>query len=164
LIPACNKQIKNKNINMKKTKILTISTIMALCLTGMALFTQGCAPIGHAASKNHTAAIEDDITLNAARADILDVVSQVAGDIKMDVVNVDKAEGQITLESESSMFVGMAIGKVNVSIIEVAIKNEGKALHINAKVSGNFGNGKQDAAAQLLNDFKSRLIARLGVK
>jgi hypothetical protein len=66
------------------------------------------------------------------------------------------------LSSGSSGASLLLIGKVNRARIRICSKNNGKRLDIHVHTIGNFGTSGQEVTMKLVDDFKAKLIERIG--
>ena len=137
------------------------ASVLLIVLT-VASLLGGCPQIGFVGSPQKTFTGREHIVLPAQRPDILDVVAEVGKDLGYSVSHLDKTAGTIGLSSGSSMVTSVLIGKVSRATLRIQLQEEGKALDINVVVSGNFGTAEQDAATRLIDDFKAKLLPRLG--
>ena len=136
----------------------------AVGILAVVVLLAGCAEVGFLGSKNQTFRTTDSMLLDTPRADILDLVADVGKSMKFDVSAIDKNTGSITLSSSAAFATTVLIGKMNNSNLKVTIQDGGKKLDIWLFIMGNFGTGGQEAAEKLVNDFKTRLRERLGMR
>jgi len=106
----------------------------------------------------------DSMALNTPRTDILEVIASVGKSMNYAVSALDKNAGYIALSADYSRAGMMFTGKVNKSDLMISIKEGGKKLDIQVSVFGNFGAGGQDAATDLINNFKSKLKEQLALR
>lgn len=106
----------------------------------------------------------DSMALNTPRTDILEVIASVGKSMNYAVSALDKNAGYIALSADYSRAGMMFTGKVNKSDLMISIKEGGKKLDIQVSVLGNFGAGGQDAATDLINNFKSKLKEQLALR
>ncbi|MDE2179459.1 MAG: hypothetical protein KGJ40_01230 [candidate division NC10 bacterium] len=159
---------------MNKTRNSVRSVIVSHCLTlsgaifpvaigiCIALTLAGCGEIGMMASETQSFHGKDSITLQIPRSDILDVIAEVGKSLGYNVSSLDREAGTISLSSGASLFTGVMIGKINNSTLQISSIEGGKKLGINVSLMGNFGTGDQEAATNLVGDFKAKLLQKIG--
>ena len=128
----------------------------------IALMLVGCAEIGFIGSKDQSFSGKDSMLLQVSRPDILDIIAEVGKSMGYSVSALDKGANTISLSSGSSVFTMVLIGKMSQATLTISSKNNGKRLDIDVFVMGNFGTGGQEAAMKLVNDFKAKLLERIG--
>jgi hypothetical protein len=116
----------------------------------------GCTWIGLMRSEDQSFTGKDSLSLQASRPDILDLIAEVGTSMGYRVL--DKEANIIRLSSSSSLFKTDLLGKMSEATLRISANNDGTKLDIDVFVSGNFGTGSQEAATQLVNDFKARLL------
>ena len=132
--------------------------VIGACIT---LMLVGCAEIG-VFSKVQTFRGKDSMLLPVSRPDILDIVAEVGKSMGYSVSALDREANTISLSSSSSMLSTALIGKTSQAILTISSKDNGKRLDINVVVTGNFGTGGQEAAMKIIDDFKTKLLERIG--
>ena len=129
--------------------------------TYIALTLVGCGSIGMMASKTETFTGKDSITLKTPRPDILSIVAEVGKSLGYSVSSLDKEAGTISLSYDAGLFTGVMIGKIN-KITLTIFERGGNKLGISVFLMGNFGSGSQEAAGKLVEDFKVKLLEKIG--
>jgi len=114
------------------------------------------------ASKTQTFNGKDSITLQVPRSDILDVVAEVGKSLGYNVSGLNRETGTISLSSSVSLFTGVMIGKINETTLIISSEKGGKKLGIHVHLMGNFGTGGQEAATRLVEDFRAKLLKKIG--
>lgn len=128
----------------------------------VSLIVVGCGEIGMLVSETQSFTGKDSITLQTSRPDILDVSAEVGKSLGYNVSGLDREDGVLTLASSTSLLTGVLIGQINQSTLTISSQEGGKKLGIGVLVAGNFGTGGQEAAMKLVNDFKTKLLSRIG--
>jgi len=136
-----------------------VTRLSAVGLTFSVLLLGGCAAAGFF-TPIETFDTSERLELAVARLDVLDLVAAVGKDLGYSVTSLDRAAGMIGLTSETSRALTFLVGKAG--SVNLNITTSGKTVAINLWAIGNFGAASQDAATQILNEFKGRLIAALG--
>jgi|GEM_PF-3004105 len=133
--------------------------VIGACIT---LMLVGCAEIELFGSKIQTFRGKDSMLLPVSRPDILDIVAEVGKSMGYSVSALDREANTISLSSSSSMLSTALIGKTSQAMLTISSKDNGKRLDINVIVTGNFGTGGQEAAMKIIDDFKTKLLERIG--
>lgn len=128
------------------------------------LLTVGCGSIGMMASDTKNFTGRDILTLKTTRPDILELISETGKSLGYSVSGFDREFKRVSLSSGSSFFTTVMIGKVNRSTLTISVEEDGQKLGITVTVWGNFGAAGQEAATQLIDDFKKRLLEKIGEK
>ena len=128
----------------------------------ISLTLAGCGSIGMMASETQTFTGKDSITLQIPRSDILEVIAEVGKSNGYNVSGLDIEAGTIVLSSSASLFTGVMIGKINQSTLCISSLEAEKKLGIDVWLMGNFGTGGQEAATNLVGDFKAKLLQKIG--
>lgn len=127
----------------------------------IALIFTGCGSVGMMISKTETFRGNDSLVLSTPKPDILDVVARVGKSIGYSVSSLDKEAGTVGLAFKTSLFTGVMIGKITHATLTIISVDNGTKLNIRVMLMGNFGTGGQDAAIQLINDFKAKLLEKI---
>ena len=133
-----------------------IGGVLATLLLG-GCFTIGQMVGGPMKDYSETYSIE----LPAARADILDVVTEVGQSLGYDVKSRNREAGQISLFSSPSFLAYAAVGSLNGSGLDILVIDGGKVLRTTVSLSGNFGAASPEKAQEVLNTFKSKLLEKI---
>lgn len=159
---------------MNKMRKSVRSVIVSHCLTlsgtvfpvaigiYISLILVGCGTIGMMASETQTFNGKDSITLQTPKSDIIDVIADVGKSLGYNVSGLNRETGTISLSSSVSLFTGVMIGKINQSTLTIASEEGGKKLGIHVHLMGNFGTGGQEAATRLVEDFRAKLLEKIG--
>ena len=136
-----------------------VLVVIGICITLMLI---GCAEIGFLGSKEQTFTGKDQLFLPVPRPDILDIIADVGKSMGYSVSALDKKANIISLSYQSSMFTAVMIGKLTQSTLTVSSKDNGKRLDIDIFLTGNFGTGGQEEATKIVNNFKEKLLEKIG--
>jgi hypothetical protein len=133
--------------------------VMGICFS---LILVGCGEIGLMASETQTFTGNDSITLQAPRADILNIAAEVGKSLGYNVSRLDKDRGTISLSYDAGLFIGVMIGKIQNATLTISSENGENKLSVSVFLMGNFGEGGQEAAMGRIEDFKAKLLAKIG--
>jgi len=133
--------------------------ICALLLASITMTS--CTAIG-ALSKVYSFQGKYAIALDNSRADILTIIEDVGKSMSLKVSGLDVPQGIITLSSGSNDGSLYLYGKVASRTIGVKALDSGKKLEIEILVGGNFGTGVKEEADKVFNEFKMKLLEKVG--
>ena len=123
----------------------------------------GCAGLGYMVGGDiQTFQGRESIILPVPKSNILDIVAEVGKSLGYSVSGLDREAGTISLSSGTSILTQAMIGKMNQSTLSVSLGEGGKKLDIGVSLMGNFGTGGQEAATNLVGDFKAKLLQKIG--
>lgn len=154
-----------KTIVMDRGIIYIRNCIVAGVLGIYILIITGCfGGFGQAFSPRSSFSLRDSMLLQNPFPNTLEVIAEVGESLGYRVTALDKEAGSISLLAGSGFFEHAMIGKMNAIIITVHSKEEGKRLEYVVSVSGNFGTGGQEQAMKVINEFKAKLLEKVGQK
>lgn len=159
-------KLNKRSCSMKTKRITDVHTIKSSFILILIVFTaylfHGCGAVGTIiGGSNEQFTGHDIITLDTARADILDLIAQVGKELDLSVSALDQANQKIELSSGVSKAQIGLTGKISYNGIAVTILDSGKKLDVTILVQGNFGYGKKENADKLFNDFKAKIISKI---
>ncbi|MCX6580183.1 MAG: hypothetical protein NT166_08365 [Candidatus Aminicenantes bacterium] len=102
------------------------------------------------------------IALDNSRADILTIIEGVGKSMSLEVSGLDVPQGIISLSSGSGVDASYLFGKYASKSIIVRTLESGKKLEIEILVAGNFGTGVKEVADKVFNEFKMKLLEKVG--
>jgi hypothetical protein len=128
------------------------------------LFVTACGPVGTMVSQNKEFSGQNAITLSGSRPDIIDLIAEIGKSMGLSITQFSKETGTVGFGRNPNMAVGVLIGKISAVEMLVKVTEGGRQIYVSTAVAGNFGTGTQDAATQLFNEFKTKLLQRVGPK
>lgn len=137
-----------------------MKTVLAFAV----LFVVACAEVGIMASRDEQFSGQNTIVLSGSRPDIVDVIAESGKSMGLSITQFSKETGTVGFGRNPNMAVAVLIGKISMVQMLVTVSEGGKHIYVNTTVAGNFSTGTQDAAAQLFNEFKTKLLQRIGPK
>lgn len=149
--------MKIKRISKRVSSLFPVAIVIYL-----SLILVGCGAVGMMASKTESFTGDDSITLQAPREDILNVVAEVGKSLGYSVSSLDKKKGVIVLHYNLGSLASTTVGKIEKATLGIRSEEDGKKLFIGVKVIGNFGEGGQEAAMKRIEDFKAKLLEKIG--
>lgn len=155
-----------KALENSKEKLMRSHTKMKFTFVFFAtlIFLGGCGAQIALLNPPQTFGGTDSMVLNTRRTDILEVIASVGKSMNYTVSALDKNAGYIGLSADYSRAGMLFTGKQNQSNLMISIKEGGKRLDISVSVIGNFGSGGQEAATEIVDNFKSKLKEQLARK
>jgi len=134
--------------------------ICALLLASITMTSCG-AYIG-LVSKTHNFQGKYAIALDNSRADILTIIEEVGKSMSLQVSELDVPQGIISLSTSSTGATYMLSGKSGSRSIRIKTLDSGRKLEIEIMVVGNFGTGEKEEADKVFDDFKMKLLEKVG--
>lgn len=120
-----------------------------------------CAEIG-LLSKTHSFQGKYSIVLDNSKADILTIIEEVGESMSLKVSQLDATQGIISLSSGLGVDASSLYGKYASRSISVKALDSGRKLEIEILVAGNFGTGVKEEADKVFNEFKMKLLEKIG--
>ncbi|HLP45453.1 MAG TPA: hypothetical protein VK469_05885 [Candidatus Kapabacteria bacterium] len=133
--------------------------ICALLLASITMTS--CTAIG-AFSKMNSFKGKYSIALDNSRADILTIIEEVGKSMSLQVSQLDATQGIISLSSGSVANASYLYGKFASRSIYTRTLDSGRKLEIEIEVMGNFGTGVKEEADKVFDDFKMKLLEKVG--
>ncbi len=93
---------------------------------------------------------------------IIDIAGDVGKSLGYKVSNINEEISSISLSRDESLLEEIAIGKVQTVYINISSEDRGEKLNFVVKLFANFGDANQETANKYMEEFKAKLIEKIG--
>jgi hypothetical protein len=131
-------------------------TLLALSFLGLT----ACPEFGILASPNKSAADQDSLKLArlvSPATGFVDGTITVGKGLGYQVSSVDRKTNMVSFTNQSSMGLGIMIGKFVMTSVYIQLRDDDRTIDITANMNGNFDEANQDAVVKTIADFKAGL-------